>query len=349
MVGEVGANLGPGKIQVASLIISSEAGQSKPTEKAPQAEEAAATQARVDAAKRKAKDAATLLKQGVDPRNVLSVVRLLSGSSVTMEAIDGLQEADMEDLSRKNITQAEKQKLAERIAKKHEEMRKRLDYRVATAEKDIKKMKDSDDPKKKALGMDIEIAMMRSDILAYDNIIRNIDVALSQGSLILETQRETYLAKKRVLEEKRGGLKKKLGNEGEGLIGERSRVKNKDGSVIHDLVKETAKALTGGNPEDMDKAEANPAGYIQELMAGAMTDGGKMNKLVANLKNPDIELIKGDEEEEAFREFMSFEITPDEMQKIAAKKGGNVLVGFAGIVGFLAYVSWQKSQEQNRQ
>ena len=339
-----------GRIQVDQLKVT--VGEVKGAQQAEQGGEAGekSDQARVDEAKQKAKDVAALLKlPGVDPRDVLSVIRLLSGGSVTMETIQGLQEAELEIVSREPITQEEKQKLAKSIAKKYKEMAKRVDRRTVTTKKDIEKMKASKDTIKNALGMNIEIAMTSSDVLAYDEIIKKIDAALSPDSLISEAQKSTYKAKKGVLEAKRDELKKKLGNENEGLIGERNKVKNKDGSVIPDMVKETAKALTGGNPDDMEKAEANPAGYIQELMAGALTDGGKMNKLVANLRNPDIGLIKNDQEEKAFREYMGFGITPDEMKKIAAKKGGNALVGFAGIVGFLAYVSWQKSQEQSRQ
>ena len=60
-----------------------------------------------------------------------------------METIEGLQEAELEIVSREPITQEEKQKLAKSIAKKYKEMAKRVDHRTVTTKKDIEKMKAS--------------------------------------------------------------------------------------------------------------------------------------------------------------------------------------------------------------
>ena len=300
------------------------------------------------------KAAASLLKGSEKAaRNVLF---LLSGSGAMIEALSNQKNAEMAVIDGENISPQAKEERFKKIQEKYQALTEYAANRQQITKKNIEKMKKSKSPEQQALGFDLEIAMINASVNSYQEEIdrRNMGVELykvQSGNLDpAELKKHETIIK--ALEAKKAELTKKLEGktEKEGLKTQREKIRGKTGEVIPDIVKETAVALTSGVAGDkiaeaVKKAEENPVGYIEEIIADALIDATKMDQLVENLKKPAIGLIKDDKDKAEFIKFMKLGLSAEEKRAMALKTGGKGLLGLSGIMGLLAYLSWKKSQE----
>jgi hypothetical protein len=327
------------RIQVADLRISSEAGQPKLAEQAPQAEEAAATHARVDAAKQKAKDAADLLKKyDIDPR---VVIRLLTDGGGVNGVLEGQAEAEIDILrAREDIGIEQKQKLAEAIQKRYEQLIKYSESRQKSTRELTKKLESSTKPEDKALLIDIKSTKAQIEQKGYREKVTQIEELLKTPNLNPEIKAK-YNAYIEALNKKIVEIEENI----EQLKKNRDGIKGPDGNIIPEITKQMALALTGGKVDDFEKANKEPIKYIQDRMVSALTTDGGMDKLADDLVES---TLLSKENKGKFIEEMKLGLKADDIKDMMKSAGGKTALTLVGLLTTLGYVALQRRKQENQ-
>ena len=289
-------------------------------------------------AKKRAEDAGKLLRENmIDPRVVL---RILSGSDAIVGGVDGQREVDMFVANNQGATQEQ----LKAIERQYEKIGKYLNRRSINIKKEMMELKNSPDPQKRALFMDIETAGLQANRNNYQRNIDEAKVTLLKGT-------DTYgreLTNKQKGEYKSfiSGLETKLKDFDQQIDNrqtERNNIKTDDGKEVQNVVKNMAIALSGGDSEAIQIAENDPVGFIEGKLAGALTDPKAMDKLIMSMESSGF--INDEADKTKFKEFLELKLTGADVADDIKKKTKSTLSILLSLSGALGYMAWKKIQE----
>ena len=328
-----------GKIQVDQLNVT--VGEVKGAQQAEQGGEAGekSGQARVDEAKQKAKDAAALLKQyDIDPR---VVIRLLTDGGGVNGVLEGQAEAEIDILrAREDISIEQKQKLAESIQKRYQQLIRYSESRQKSTRKLTKKLESSTKPEDKALLIDIKSAKAQIEQKGYREKVNQTEELLKTPNLNSETKAK-YNAYIEALNKKIAEIEESIKE----FKKNRDEIKGPDGNIIPEIAKQMALALTGGKVNDLEKANKEPIKYIQDRMVSALTTDGGVDKLADDLVQS---TLLSEENKGKFIEEMKLGLTADDIKDMMKSVGGKKALTLAGLLTALAYVALQRRKQENQ-
>ncbi|KKP61702.1 MAG: hypothetical protein UR56_C0008G0006 [Candidatus Roizmanbacteria bacterium GW2011_GWC2_34_23] len=328
---------GEGKIGVGTLNVSTEKKAPAPT-----TPEASAAQ-KADLEMKKAAEALTiqlvadakaaLVENG---REALKSLKLVSGNEAIVYILEGQRDAEYAGAGMIKDPKEQQQKYTE-IKKRYEKLMQYSENRQNETRLNISRLKKSEDPKDKALAIDLENTNAERDIQSYNMTIGRIRQILETGinprtGQQLEKQERTrysselanITSKKIILEEDTKKSKDA-----------RDNMRDIDGKPIKNVIKDMATALSG-------KEQENPIEFLEQRITKALTSEASMNQLAEELV--EIKVLKeGDKKK--FLEDMTLGLSWSDHVAISKKVGGNIFMMMMSLSGLLAYVAAQKLRE----
>jgi hypothetical protein len=296
----------------------------------------------------------------------LETIRMLSGGSATQESIANMMRSEIRIINGENISMDQKQEKFQKVKTQYEKLLTFAQSRSEQTKINIEKMKKSKDPNRQAAGFDIEIALNQAEQNSFKSEIDRYNALIQagineEGKPLKQPEHEEYKLTITKLTEKQKQLQNEIdGTEGkDGLKKQRENIPGSGN--IPNVIKEMAVALTPevGNVKldgeqmagekaaaEIEKAQEDPVGYIEDLAANALTSTEGMKTLEDRLVTAN---LMSAAEKAQFEKFMKLGLTAEEQRALIAKKGGQGLLGLSGIMGLLAYLSWKKSQEGGQQ
>ena len=305
-------------------------------------QEAAIRQATERAAAKETVEKALALLGG-KRENARMVLRLLSGGEATLGALSGQMEAEFEIANKINSNEEKQRKISE-IQNKYKKLFQYAESRQSETKKNIEKLKKSQKPEDQALALDIEMARDQIDMQSYDISISNLNLILKNnispttGGALNASERSKFESIRDSYEKKSKGLSEKKVE----LKAQREKIKAVDGGEIANVIEATAVVIAGENVDAVKKAQENPVGYLEEVMANAITNKEEMVQLTDSLVKANI-LNEGDKE--TFIKDMKLGLTTEDTLDMVKSGGGKTITSLISVLGMLGYVAWKKMQE----
>jgi hypothetical protein len=293
------------------------------------------------AAKETVEKALALL--GGKRENARMVLRLLSGGEATLGALSGQMEAEFEIANKINSNEEKQRKITE-IQNRYQKLFQYAENRQTETKKNIEKLKRSQKPEDQALALDIEMARDQIDMRSYDMSISNLGLILKNnispttGGALSASERTKFEAIKDSYETK----SKTLNIKNEELKAQREKIKAVDGGEIANVIEATAVVIAGENVEGVKQAQENPIGYLEEVMANALTNKEAMIQLTDSLVKAN---ILNEADKENFIKDMKLGLTTEETLDMVKSTGGKTITSLISVLGMLGYVAWKKMQE----
>lgn len=293
------------------------------------------------AAKETVEKALALL--GGKRENARMVLRLLSGGEATLGALSGQMEAEFEIANKINGNEEKQRKITE-IQNRYQKLFQYAENRQSETKKNIEKLKRSQKPEDQALALDIEMARDQIDMRSYDMSISNLGLILKNnispttGGALSASERTKFEAIKDSYETK----SKTLNIKNEELKAQREKIKAVDGGEIANVIEATAVVIAGENVEGVKQAQENPIGYLEEVMANALTNKEAMIQLTDSLVKAN---ILNEADKENFIKDMKLGLTTEETLDMVKSTGGKTITSLISVLGMLGYVAWKKMQE----
>lgn len=279
-------------------------------------------------------DAKTALAE--NGREALIALKTVSGNEAIASNLEGQRDAEYLEASMIKEPKVKQQKYVE-IQKRYDKLIQYAENRQNETRLNINRLKKSDNPKDKALAMDLENTNAKIDLQGYDMTIGRIKQILEAGVNTRTGQQLESQERTRYSSELAKITSKKiiLTEDTKKSVDARNNMKDADGKPIRNVIDDMATALSG-------KVEDNPIAFLEQRVTEALTSEVNMNKFADELVNINV-LNSGDKKK--FLEDMTLGLSWQDKLNAGKKTGGNIFMMMMSLSGLLAYVAAQKLRE----
>lgn len=263
-------------------------------------------------------------------------LKLISGNEAIVYILEGQRDAEYLEASMIKDPKTQEQRYAE-IHKRYDKLIQYAENRQNETRLNIDRLKKSEDPKDKALAIDLENTNAALNIQSYDITIGRIKQILETGinprtgQELGKDDRTRYSSELAKLTSK----KIILTEDTKKSVDARSGMRDADGKPIRNVIEDMATALSG-------KEQENPIVFLEQRVTEALTSEANMNKFADELVTIKV-LNEGDKNK--FLEDMTLGLSWSDRVAISKKVGGNIFMMMMSLSGLLAYVAAQKLRE----
>lgn len=278
-------------------------------------------------------DAQTALAGNKEARKAL---KLVSGNEAIVSNLEGQRDAEYMEASLIKEPKMQQQKYSE-IQKKYDKLIQYAENRQNETRLSISRLKKSEDPKDKALAIDLENTNAVLDIQSYSMRIGRLKQILEAGinprtgQELGKDDRTRYSSELAQLTSKKIILTENTKKSKDA----RSGMRDAEGKPIRNVIDDMATALSG-------KKQENSIAFLEQRVTEALISEANMNKFADELVTIN---VLNEADKKKFLEDMTLGLSWQDRLNAGKKTGGNILMMMMSLSGLLAYVAAQKLRE----